>query len=240
LLLHGLANESAVQTAVALRAGRPDRWSLAGIERAELDAGCVRRTRHNAAQRINFLDQVAFTDATDGWITAHLTDGLDAVCQQQGPGATPRRGKCRLGTGMTTANDDDIKCLGEYQLSCFRIQGPRILLEISQGNSDQFRVSLAQGCATIFNERRTLKMMPRLRPSLPLGQKRATGDLFSCHGQAARLHPALSGRHRHRSRSGVGDWSWNWNWNSCCTNALPVPGLSAGVELPAVLQDGIE
>ena len=69
---------------VGLRAGRAYRRPLAAVQYAELDATEVGGSRHGAAQGIDFLDQVALADATDGRVTAHLPEGFHVVGQQQG------------------------------------------------------------------------------------------------------------------------------------------------------------
>jgi hypothetical protein len=82
LVLDRAPDEAAIQVAVGLAAGRADRRALAGIEPAPLDAGRVRRARHDPAQRINLPDQVALADATDRRVAAHGADGLDRVGEQ--------------------------------------------------------------------------------------------------------------------------------------------------------------
>jgi len=58
---------------------------------------------------IDLFYQVAFTDATDGGVTAHLTQGLDVMCQQQGFYTHARRSQRGFCARMTTANNDDIE-----------------------------------------------------------------------------------------------------------------------------------
>ncbi len=57
------------------------------------------------------FDQVAFADAADGGIAAHLAQGLDALREQQRAHAHPGRGQGSLGTGVTAAYHDDIEIL---------------------------------------------------------------------------------------------------------------------------------
>src|SRR2546430_10936846 len=56
----------------ALPICRAHRRALAGIERAELDAGAVSRPGHGAAQRVDLAHQVSLADAADGRIATHL------------------------------------------------------------------------------------------------------------------------------------------------------------------------
>jgi len=68
--------------------------------------------RHDAAERIDFLHEVALADAADGRVARHLADGLGIVGQQQGLGPEPRARRSRLGAGMAAADHDHIISLG--------------------------------------------------------------------------------------------------------------------------------
>ena len=97
LRLHRAANGLPVQLAIGLRARGAHRRTLAGIERAELDAGRVGGPRHHAAQRIDLAHQVALADAADGRIAAHAArrsrcSGSAAACARRGaPRPAPLR-----------------------------------------------------------------------------------------------------------------------------------------------------
>ena len=98
-----------VELAVGLRARRAHRRTLAGVQRAELDAGAVRGARHRAAQRVDLLDQVALADAADGRVAAHLAQRLDALREQQRARAHARGRQRGLGAGVAAADDDHIE-----------------------------------------------------------------------------------------------------------------------------------
>ena len=103
------ADRLLVQRAVGLRARRAHRRTLAGIERAELDAGAIGRARHRAAERVDLLDEVTLADAADRRVAAHLAERLDALRQQQRARAHARRGQRGLGAGVAAADDDDVE-----------------------------------------------------------------------------------------------------------------------------------
>src|SRR5262249_38247972 len=84
LILQATAYRSPVQHAVGLRARGPYRRPLARIEHAKLDSRLVRRSGHYAAERVDFLDEVALAYPTDRRVAGHLPQGLDTVSQQQG------------------------------------------------------------------------------------------------------------------------------------------------------------
>jgi hypothetical protein len=112
LVLQPPADRSAIQHAIGLRPRGANGRALRAVEDPELDAGLVGRLGHRAAQRIDLLHQVAFADAADRRVAAHLPQGLDVVAQQQRRAAHARRRQRRLGAGMATADDDDVEHLG--------------------------------------------------------------------------------------------------------------------------------
>jgi hypothetical protein len=103
----------AIKNAIGLRARRTDGRTLAGIENAELDAGLVRRERHRAPERIDLLDQMALADSADRGIAGHLPERFDVVRQKQRCATHPRAGECRLGAGMSPADDYHIEFMME-------------------------------------------------------------------------------------------------------------------------------
>ena len=109
LRLEQPADGALVELAVGLRAGGAHRRSLAGIQGAKLDARLVRRQRHGAAERIDFLDQMALADAADGRVAAHLPERLDVVGEQQRAPAHARGRERRLGAGMAAADHDHVE-----------------------------------------------------------------------------------------------------------------------------------
>ena len=110
------ADRLAVQRAIRLRPRRPHRRALAGVQRAELDAGPIDRARHRAAERVDFLDQVTLADAADGGVAAHLAERLDALRHEQRATAHPRRSQGGFGAGVTAADHDDVVCFGEAHI----------------------------------------------------------------------------------------------------------------------------
>ena len=102
----------AVKHPVCLRSSRAHCWSFSRVEPAELDAGPVCRLGHNAAQGIDFFDDVSFADTPNSGVAGHLSHGFDSVCDQKRFRASTRRGQRRLGPGMAAANHDHIKRFG--------------------------------------------------------------------------------------------------------------------------------
>ena len=82
LVFQFTADRHAIELTIGLGARRAYRRALAPVENPELDAGLIRGQRHFAAERVDFLDQVAFADAADRGIAGHLPEGFDAVRQQ--------------------------------------------------------------------------------------------------------------------------------------------------------------
>ena len=106
--LHRPAHRRLVKLPVRLGAGRPHRRPLAGVEDAELDTCPIHRPRHEATEGVDLLDQMAFADPANCRIATHLADGFDVVRQEQGSHAHAGCRQGRFGSGMATADDDDI------------------------------------------------------------------------------------------------------------------------------------
>ena len=112
LIFQTRADRLLVQHAVGLGARGAHGRTFRGVEDAELDAGFVGGCRHGAAQRIDFTHQVALADAADRRVAAHRAEGVEIVRQQERVRTRPRCGQRSLGTGVTTADNDDIKTGG--------------------------------------------------------------------------------------------------------------------------------
>ena len=112
LVLQRAAHGGLVQNAVGLGAGGAHGRAFAGIQNPELDARLVGGQRHHAAQRVHLFDQVAFANAADAGVAAHLAQGLDVVGQQQSLAAHAGRGQGSLGSGVAAADNDDVEFLG--------------------------------------------------------------------------------------------------------------------------------
>ena len=101
-----LADRPLVERAVGLGARRAHGRAFAAVQRAEVDAGAIGGARHGAAERVDFLRQMAFADAADSRVAAHLPQRLDVLRQQQRAHAHARRGERGLGAGVAAADDD--------------------------------------------------------------------------------------------------------------------------------------
>jgi hypothetical protein len=111
LLFNVIANETPIQTTIALSPRCPYSWPLARIQCAELNTRGVSCPRHDATQGIYFPYQVTFPNPPYGGIAAHLAYGFNVMRQQQGVRPTARGRKGSLGAGMTSTDNDDIKML---------------------------------------------------------------------------------------------------------------------------------
>ena len=109
LVFQARTDRGLVENTVGLGARGANCRAFRGIQDAELDAGLVGGNRHRAAHGVDFLDQMALADAADGRVARHLAQGLDIVREQKRllPHAGGSEG--RLGTGVTTTDDDDVE-----------------------------------------------------------------------------------------------------------------------------------
>jgi len=108
LALENLAHADAVHFLIALRARRPDGGAAAGIEQAELDADGVGDFAHDAAERVDFADEMALGDAADSGVAGHLRDEVEVHGDHGSFEAHARAGAGGLATGVTGADDDDV------------------------------------------------------------------------------------------------------------------------------------
>ena len=79
LILQRLPNGLAIQDTVCLGARGSNRGTLAGVEDPELDTGVIGGNGHDAAQRIDFLDEMSLANAANGRVAGHLTQGVQIV-----------------------------------------------------------------------------------------------------------------------------------------------------------------
>jgi hypothetical protein len=98
-----------VENAVRLCPGRADCRALGAIENAKLNPRLVRGNRHRAAQGVDFLHQMTLTNAPNGRITRHLSEGFQAMGQQKRGAAHPSGSKGCLGACMAAADHNDVK-----------------------------------------------------------------------------------------------------------------------------------
>jgi len=72
----------------------------------------VRVPPHGPSQRINLTNDVSFRKPSDGGIAGHLPDRIRVLREQQRFAPKPRRCQCRLDSGMTGTDHDDIVGFG--------------------------------------------------------------------------------------------------------------------------------
>ena len=115
LLFERGPDEGAVQGAVGLGTGGAHGGAFGCVQGAELDARVVGGAGHQAAERVDLLDQMPLADAADGRVAAHLTQGVDVLRHQQGAQTHAGRGQRRLGARVAAADDDDVVAMGLFQ-----------------------------------------------------------------------------------------------------------------------------
>jgi hypothetical protein len=73
--LHG----GGVKLAIRLGARSPHGGALAAVEQAKLDAGRIGGAAHQAIERIDFADEMAFAQTADRRIAGHRSDGGETL-----------------------------------------------------------------------------------------------------------------------------------------------------------------
>ncbi len=81
LIFQFLPDKLFVERTIGLGAGGAHRRPLAGVEYTKLNPGMIDSLGHDPTQSVDFLDQMAFADAADGRIAAHLSQGVDVLRQ---------------------------------------------------------------------------------------------------------------------------------------------------------------
>ena len=114
-----LAHLDAVELLVALGAGAPDGGAAGGVEQAELDADSVGHLAHDAAEGVDFADQVALGHAADGGIAAHLGDEVEVHGDEGGFEAHARRGHGGLAAGVSRAHHGNVVLFRKSHLVLF-------------------------------------------------------------------------------------------------------------------------
>src|SRR5690606_15481411 len=109
--LHGLP----VEFAIGLRTRAPNSRPLPAVEHANLDAGGIRDTAHQAVHRIDLPHEMALAHAADGRIAGHGADRVVTECYERSTGALARRSGSGFTTGMSAADHDDIVKSGNHR-----------------------------------------------------------------------------------------------------------------------------
>jgi hypothetical protein len=112
-----------VQLPIRLRSRSANRWAFAGVQSTKLDASLICGHSHRAAQRIDFLHQMTFANAANGWVAAHLTKRFNTLRQQKGFRTHASSGQSSLCAGVPATDYNDINCLAKPHFSYLTSKG---------------------------------------------------------------------------------------------------------------------
>ena len=100
---------------VGLCAGGLDGGAFRAVEHSELDAGGVDGVGHEAAEGVDFADDLSLGEAADGGVAGHSADG-EGVHGDEGDAALifedMAGGPGGFGAGVSAADDDDVEVGG--------------------------------------------------------------------------------------------------------------------------------
>lgn len=148
---------------VTLGAGRPDGRAPRGIQKAELDADGIRDLAHDAAEGVDFPDQVTFGDATNGRIAGHLGDEIEVECKQRCTQPHASRGGGGFAAGVASSYD--------YNVILFDKRHPTVILAVLRRFSRLDSIGVEGGTASPdnlkFKPMSTLKAVRGTRDLLP-------------------------------------------------------------------------
>jgi hypothetical protein len=98
-----------VELAIGLCARPAHRRPLAAIEQAKLDSGSVGDAAHQAIERVDLTNQVAFAQTADRWIARHRASAREALRNERRARAQARGRGRRLTAGMAATNHNHIE-----------------------------------------------------------------------------------------------------------------------------------
>ena len=107
------AHANAVEGLVALGAGAPDGGAARGVEETELDAAGVGDFAHDAAEGVDFADEMAFGNAAYCGVAGHLRDEVEVEGEEGRAQAHARGGRGGFAARVAGTDDEDVKVLGE-------------------------------------------------------------------------------------------------------------------------------
>jgi len=110
------AHLDAIELLVALGARAPDSRAARCIEEAELDADGIGDFAHDAAESVDFADQVTLGNAADGRVAAHLSDQVEVHGDERGLEAHARGSHCGFAAGVACADYGDIVLFSKSHL----------------------------------------------------------------------------------------------------------------------------
>jgi hypothetical protein len=110
-----LLHRRAVELAVSLRARPAHRRPFAAIEHSKLDSSGIGDAAHQAVERIDLTDQMAFAQTADRWITRHRADAREALRDERHARSHARGRACSLAAGVAATNHNHI----ETTIHCF-------------------------------------------------------------------------------------------------------------------------
>ena len=107
-----------IEFPVGLSAWSLDGGALAAVEHAKLNASRVGSARHHSVERVDLTHQVTLAQAADGRVAGHLADRRGTEGHQRCRGAATRRRGRGFASGMSAADDNDVKSHGRAS-ACF-------------------------------------------------------------------------------------------------------------------------
>ena len=89
---------------------------MRAVEDTKLDAGGVGDAAHQAVERVDFADEMAFAESADGRIAGHRANRSGGMGEEGRAGAHARGRGGGLAAGMAAADHDDVKRVHRLEL----------------------------------------------------------------------------------------------------------------------------
>lgn len=94
---------------VALGARRANGWTTTKVQCLFLKRGQIGVESHFAAERIEFKDEMAFRESSNGRIARHSGDCIDKPSDQERLNAHARGDESRFGTCVSASDNDNLR-----------------------------------------------------------------------------------------------------------------------------------
>ena len=109
LLIHTRYCGVPVKIAILLCPGTLNRGTFTSVKQTELNASPIGQNTHNTIKSVNLTNKVTLPKAANRGIARHRSNITLAKRDQRCLTSHPRSRHCRLDTGMTPANDNNIE-----------------------------------------------------------------------------------------------------------------------------------
>jgi len=108
-----MAHLKSIKRSICLGSRRPHGGASRPVQETKLYACAIDDPAHDSPERVNFADQMTFSDSANGGIARHLSYKIQVKSEKRRSRSEPGCGRCGFTTGVTATYYDHIKRLIE-------------------------------------------------------------------------------------------------------------------------------